>query len=191
MHRNGEIGFISFHNLKPYFMKNLQDFNSCYCKYHQEMVEIKVGFNNMHALQFIMARKTPSTSVGASHFVQIPSMETLGWQLLLVKPPPTHLQRFLTYGRRPYAPKFQAINGLIWSVLGVIVQNVAFVFYHFVIGRFHGILYTKRSHNLTIFIATHFLCAFSNIWRRFCDIIVQLKMDNILNSHYVVKLMHI
>ncbi len=28
-------------------MKRLHDFNSCYCKYHQEMAEIKVGFNNM------------------------------------------------------------------------------------------------------------------------------------------------
>jgi hypothetical protein len=57
-------------------------------------------------LQFIMARKTPSTSVDAFHFVQIPSMETLGWQMLLFNPPPTHLQKFLTYGKRPYAPTF-------------------------------------------------------------------------------------
>jgi len=52
-------------------------------------------------------------------------------------------------------------------------------------------MYIKKSHNLKIFITKHFLCAFLNIWRRFCDIIVQLKVDNILNSHYVVKLMHI
>lgn len=46
MHPNVQIQFTSFHILKPYFMKKLQDFNNC-CKYHQEMVEMKVWFNNM------------------------------------------------------------------------------------------------------------------------------------------------
>jgi hypothetical protein len=50
MHLDVEIGLITFGKLKPYFVKKLQDFNSCYCKYHQEMVEIKVGFNNMHVV---------------------------------------------------------------------------------------------------------------------------------------------
>jgi hypothetical protein len=35
------------------------------------------------------------------------------------------------------------------------------------------------------------LCVFLHIWRRFCNIIMQLKVDNILNFHYVMKLMHI
>jgi hypothetical protein len=48
MHPNVEIGLITFSKLKLYFVKNLRDFNSCYGKYHQKMVEIKVGFNNMH-----------------------------------------------------------------------------------------------------------------------------------------------
>ena len=43
-----EIGFISFHKLKPYFVRKLKDFNTC-CKYHQELIEIKVGFNNLRA----------------------------------------------------------------------------------------------------------------------------------------------
>jgi hypothetical protein len=49
----------------------------------------------------------------------------------------------------------------------------------------------KKSHSLTIFIPKHFLCVFLHIWRRFCNRIMQLKVDNILISHYVVKLMHI
>jgi hypothetical protein len=52
-------------------------------------------------------------------------------------------------------------------------------------------MYTKKIHSLTIFSTTHFLCAFLDIWRKFCDRIMQLKVDNILNSHYVMKLMHI
>jgi hypothetical protein len=43
-----DIGLISFDKLKLYFVKQLHDFNSCCYKYHQEMAEIKVGFNNMH-----------------------------------------------------------------------------------------------------------------------------------------------
>lgn len=40
---------MSFSNLKPYFVKKQKDFNTC-CKYHQIMIEIKVGFCNMLAL---------------------------------------------------------------------------------------------------------------------------------------------
>jgi hypothetical protein len=29
--------------------RKLKDFNTCCCKYHQEMIEIKVGFNNLRA----------------------------------------------------------------------------------------------------------------------------------------------
>jgi hypothetical protein len=56
---------------------------------------------------------------------------------------------------------------------------------------FHGTLYTKRSHSLTIFIATHFLGAFLDIWEKNCDIIMLWKVDNIVNFRYVVKLTHI
>ena len=48
-HPTVDIGFISFHKLKPYFVRKLKDFNTCCCKYHQEMIEIKVGFNNLRA----------------------------------------------------------------------------------------------------------------------------------------------
>ena len=44
-----DIGFISFHKLKPYFVRKLKDFNTYCCKYHQEMIEINVGFNNLRA----------------------------------------------------------------------------------------------------------------------------------------------
>jgi hypothetical protein len=37
---------------------------------------------------------------------------------------------------------------------------------------------------------TFFMCL-SRYLKKNCDIIMQLKVDNILNSHYVVKLMHI
>ncbi len=49
----------------------------------------------------------------------------------------------------------------------------------------------KKSHSLTICILKHFLCVILHIWRRFCNKIMQLKVDNILNSHYVVKFKHI
>ncbi len=42
-------GLTSFDKLKPYFVKKIHDFNSC-CKYHQEMVEFKARFNNMHTI---------------------------------------------------------------------------------------------------------------------------------------------
>jgi hypothetical protein len=34
---NFQIGLTFFGKLKPYFVNKLQDFNSCYCKYYQEM----------------------------------------------------------------------------------------------------------------------------------------------------------
>ena len=49
-HPTMDIEFNSFHKLKPYFVRKLKDFNTCCCKYHQDMIEIKVGFNNMRAL---------------------------------------------------------------------------------------------------------------------------------------------
>jgi hypothetical protein len=56
---------------------------------------------------------------------------------------------------------------------------------------FHGTMDTKMNHNLTIFTTIHFLCAFLNIWKTSVIYIMQLKVDNIVNSHYGVKLMHI
>jgi len=44
-HEDVQIGLKSFVKLKPYFVKRLKDFNTCCCKYHQEMVKIKDGFN--------------------------------------------------------------------------------------------------------------------------------------------------
>jgi len=44
-HENVQIGLKSFVKLKPYFVKRLKDFNTYCCKYHQEMVKIKNGFN--------------------------------------------------------------------------------------------------------------------------------------------------
>ncbi len=45
VHEDVQIGLKSFVKLKPYFVKRLKDFNTCCCKYHQEMVKIKDGFN--------------------------------------------------------------------------------------------------------------------------------------------------
>ncbi len=83
-----------------------------------------------------MAHKTPLASVDASHFVQIPSMETLDWGLLFVKLPPIHLQNNLTYGRR-LMPEISRPEMVVWIVLKVIVQNVAFIFCYFVILKWH------------------------------------------------------
>jgi hypothetical protein len=41
------------------------------------------------------------------------------------------------------------------------------------------------------FVTTHFLYGFLDMWRRVCDGNVQLKVDNILNFHYVMKLAQI
>ncbi len=59
-------------------------------------------------------------------------------------------------------------------------------------GCFHSTMYTKKSHNLTILITIHFLCAFLDIWRRFCNKVIQLKVDlHPKVSNYLVKLMNI
>jgi hypothetical protein len=49
-HPHVEVGFITFHKFKPYFVQKLKDFNSCCCRYHHEMLDIKVEFNNMRVL---------------------------------------------------------------------------------------------------------------------------------------------
>jgi hypothetical protein len=50
---------------------------------------------------------------------------------------------------------------------------------------------TKKPH-FDKFIYNSFLMWLEpNMWRIFCDVNVQLKVDNTLNSCYVVKLVHI
>jgi hypothetical protein len=41
------VGFISFHLLKPCFVKRLKEFNMCCCRYDTEMRELKNQFNSM------------------------------------------------------------------------------------------------------------------------------------------------
>jgi hypothetical protein len=48
-HADLVVCFAKFRRLRPFFVKRLKDFNSCCCKYHQEMAEIVIGFNNMRA----------------------------------------------------------------------------------------------------------------------------------------------
>jgi hypothetical protein len=50
VHEDVQIGLKSFVKLKPHFVKRLKDFKTCYCKYHQKMVELKDGFNNMRLI---------------------------------------------------------------------------------------------------------------------------------------------
>jgi len=33
--------------MKPFYVKKLQEQNTCYCKYHIKMDELRVGCNNM------------------------------------------------------------------------------------------------------------------------------------------------
>jgi len=58
-------------------------------------------------------------------------------------------------------------------------------------GCLHGMMQTQRNHNMIIFTSTHFLCGFLDMWWKVCGENVQIKVNNILNSHYVVKLMHV
>ena len=47
-----KVSFVSFRKLRPFYIRRLRDFNSCCCRYHQEMEEITMGFNNMRAGKF-------------------------------------------------------------------------------------------------------------------------------------------
>ena len=44
---NVEVGLRIFETLKPWYVKRLQEFNSCCCRYHVQIAELKEGFNNM------------------------------------------------------------------------------------------------------------------------------------------------
>lgn len=42
-----EIGFSTFEKLKPWFVKQLAEFNSCYFRHHAQMLELKDALNAM------------------------------------------------------------------------------------------------------------------------------------------------
>jgi hypothetical protein len=42
-----QVGLQAFDGLKPYYVRQLKERNTCACKYHVDMVELKLGFNNM------------------------------------------------------------------------------------------------------------------------------------------------
>jgi hypothetical protein len=42
-----EIGLQSFEALKPWYVKRLKESNSCCCRYHVQMAELKDAFNLM------------------------------------------------------------------------------------------------------------------------------------------------
>jgi hypothetical protein len=46
-HSGVEIGVRSFEALKPWFVKRMKEFNSCCCRYHVQMVELKDALNFM------------------------------------------------------------------------------------------------------------------------------------------------
>jgi hypothetical protein len=56
---------------------------------------------------------------------------------------------------------------------------------------FHGMVYTKKSHHVIVFITTHFWSDFLNIWKRFCGRNVEIKENHIIKFHYVMTLVHI
>jgi hypothetical protein len=41
------IGVTTFMSLKPWFIRRLKEWNTCYCHYHQEIRELLNGFNEM------------------------------------------------------------------------------------------------------------------------------------------------
>ena len=42
-----EIGVRSFEALKPWFVRRMKEFNSCCCRAHVQMMELKEGLNSM------------------------------------------------------------------------------------------------------------------------------------------------
>jgi hypothetical protein len=43
-----QVGLQSFKGLKPYYVCQLKEKNTCTYKYHFEVAKLRVGFNNMH-----------------------------------------------------------------------------------------------------------------------------------------------
>jgi hypothetical protein len=48
-HPNVSIELTSFTCLKPWLVKRMKEWNTCYYHYHIELVELKIGLNNMHS----------------------------------------------------------------------------------------------------------------------------------------------
>jgi hypothetical protein len=46
-HPNYQVGLQGFEKIKPYYVRKLKAQNTCACKYHVEMAELRHGFNNM------------------------------------------------------------------------------------------------------------------------------------------------
>jgi len=46
-HESMCIGQWTFETLKPFYVKPMQDQNTCYCIYHVELNELQIGFNHM------------------------------------------------------------------------------------------------------------------------------------------------
>jgi hypothetical protein len=42
-----QVGLQAFEKLKPYYIRQLKEINTCAYKYHVEMGELRQGFNNM------------------------------------------------------------------------------------------------------------------------------------------------
>jgi hypothetical protein len=67
------VSFVAFRRLKPYFVKRLRDFNSCCCRYHQEMVEITLGWNNMRAVNVHISNGDLACSCGCATMCGMPT----------------------------------------------------------------------------------------------------------------------
>ncbi len=48
-HPNVMVQLITYSNLKPCFVKRQKEWSTCCCKYHTELVELKIGLNNMRS----------------------------------------------------------------------------------------------------------------------------------------------
>jgi hypothetical protein len=42
-----QVGLQAFEGLKLYYVRRVKERNTCACKHHVEMVELRLGFNNM------------------------------------------------------------------------------------------------------------------------------------------------
>ena len=42
-----EVGLRAFELLKPFYVRRLKERNTCACRYHCEMAELRIGWNNM------------------------------------------------------------------------------------------------------------------------------------------------
>jgi hypothetical protein len=49
IHPNTKILLIAFSNLKPWFVRHMKEWNTCCYHYHTELVELRIGLNNMRS----------------------------------------------------------------------------------------------------------------------------------------------